>query len=138
MAKVARYAGNIIVERERRIAELEIGIKAAIDKLQDEDDREGLTPNQDEVVAVLQALLIMQVETITSGEWQPMSSAPRDGTRIELLRKPHPLLKHPIAVGRWQEFAYLKRKFWQSKAGVSTFAAGDRDFIGWRPIKEVT
>lgn len=56
--------------------------------------------------------------------WRPMSEAPRDGTKILVLRKPKYNMKHPVVLGKWTGL------YWRLG---NTSPAQDDDLLGWRP-----
>jgi hypothetical protein len=58
--------------------------------------------------------------------WQPISTAPRDGTRI-LLATTYPKARHKIIVGSW----FAKWNEWQSVPGNWPFRP-----TCWQPLPE--
>lgn len=66
---------------------------------------------------------------------RPMSEAPRDGTKIKLIRKPHPNRKFPWVIGRWKSKNSI---YWEArtpKTGSYSYPF-DSDLDGWEPLAE--
>jgi hypothetical protein len=64
--------------------------------------------------------------------WQPMATAPRDGTRILLKRKSKARRIRLVVIGHWSNNIGV---FW-SLEGMSknAGAAQDSDLLGWMPL----
>lgn len=60
-------------------------------------------------------------------EWQPIATAPRDGTVVILLGKPHGL--HGVGMGVWR----VRFKMWDFVRHRLGCNALDSDFTHWMP-----
>lgn len=72
------------------------------------------------------------------GEWQPIETAPRDGTRVLLLRPQKQsgptLVKNPV-IGSWN----TKRGaagYWALEVTANNYAVRDGELSAWQPLPE--
>jgi len=64
---------------------------------------------------------------------QPMSTAPRDGTKVKLFRKPHQNRKFPCVIGEWKSKDSI---YWTARTPTGSYAwPFDDDLYGWEPIE---
>lgn len=69
-------------------------------------------------------------------DWQPIESAPKDGTRLLLLRRQKvsgpTLTKNPV-IGSWAAKRGY-RAYWSLEITCNNYWAGDADLLGWLPL----
>lgn len=86
----------------------------------------------------MQAFLNEHQETlIQRTEWHSMDTAPKDGTRIVVKRRPWQSMRYPIVIAYWQatDRALPKHSYWHISTTYG--AAHEDDLEGWLPLEYV-